>query len=171
MTKVLASGFSAMLSHESSVSFNNSVTPLLAPPSGPSTAARWINSLFFVSLILSLAVALFGILAKQWLREYMQWNLPIGVPRENVLVRQMRFEAGEAWNVAATIAAIPAFLELAMVLFLVGIIILLWTSHDVVAIVVTVFTLCSSSPSRHSPSFLCSLSGAHTSLRWLGHAP
>jgi hypothetical protein len=139
--KVLASGFNAMLSHESPASFNNTVTPLLAFLSTPSTAVRWINALFFVSLVLSLAAALFGILAKQWLREYMQWDSPLGAPRENVLVRQMRIEAWEAWNVAATIASIPALLELAMVQFLIGIVILLWTLDDVVATVVTVVTL------------------------------
>jgi hypothetical protein len=137
--KLLASGFTAMLSHESPASFNNTVTSLLASSSSsPTTAARWINALFFVSLVLSLAAALFGILAKQWLREYMQWNSSLALPRENVLVRQMRIEAWEAWNVAATIAAIPALLELAMVQFLVGIVILLWTLDDIVALVVTV---------------------------------
>lgn len=51
----------------------------------------------------------------------------------------MRFEAWEAWNVAATIAAIPALLELAMVLFLAGVVILLWTLDHVVAKVITAF--------------------------------
>ncbi|EKM61824.1 uncharacterized protein PHACADRAFT_84717, partial [Phanerochaete carnosa HHB-10118-sp] len=111
-----------------------------SPPFIPSASARWINSLFFISLVLSLAAALLGILAKQWIREYMQWNSPLAAPRENVLVRQMRFEAWEAWNVAATISAVPALLEVAMILFLVGMIILLWTLDDVVAICVTAAT-------------------------------
>lgn len=97
-----------------------------------------MNALFFLSLVLSLAAAFFGILAKQWLREYVQWNSPLGEPRENVLVRQVRFEAWELWNVAATISSVPALLELAMVLFLVGVVVLLCTIDDVVAIVVTI---------------------------------
>ncbi|GJE94772.1 hypothetical protein PsYK624_109440 [Phanerochaete sordida] len=104
----------------------------------PSTSARWINALFFISLVLGLAAALLGILAKQWLREYMHWNSPLALPRENILVREMRYEAWQLWNVEATISAIPALLEVAMILFLVGIIILLWTLDDVVAIAVTV---------------------------------
>jgi hypothetical protein len=138
--KLLVSGFSAILSHSSPESFSRSVAPLLASPSGPSTAVRWVNVLFFVSLIMSLAAALLGILAKQWLREYLQWSSSLAQPRENVLVRQMRIEAWEAWNVTATIASIPALLELAMVQFLIGIVILLWTLDDVVAIVVTIVT-------------------------------
>lgn len=107
------------------------------PPFTPSTTARWINSLFFVSLVLSLAAALFGILVKQWVREYMQWNSPLATPRENVLIRQFRFEAWQAWNIATVISTVPALLEVAMILFLAGLSILLWTLDDVVAICVT----------------------------------
>ncbi|EKM51782.1 uncharacterized protein PHACADRAFT_60254, partial [Phanerochaete carnosa HHB-10118-sp] len=108
-------------------------------PFTPSASVRWINTLFFLSLLFSLAAALFGILAKQWLREYMKWNSPSATPRENVLVRQIRIEAWEAWRVAAIISTIPILLELGMFEFLAGIIILLWTLDDVVAQVITFF--------------------------------
>lgn len=120
-------------------SMNATLTSLADPPIFvPSSAIRWINILFFLSLVFSLAAALFGILAKQWLREYIAWSSPLADPRENVIVRQERFEDWESWNVAATISAIPALLELAMILFLVGVTVLLWTLDDIVAIVVTV---------------------------------
>ncbi|EKM53465.1 uncharacterized protein PHACADRAFT_55920, partial [Phanerochaete carnosa HHB-10118-sp] len=52
---------------------NATMSAFLNPaPFSPSASARWINALFFASLLLSLAAALFGILAKQWLREFMQ---------------------------------------------------------------------------------------------------
>ena len=105
----------------------------------PSTAARWINILFFLSLVFSLAAALFSILAKQWIREYIKWNSPLALPRENVLVRQIRIEAWEDWQVSMVLSSIPIFLELGMVLFLAGVVILLWTLDDVVAKVITVF--------------------------------
>ena len=103
----------------------------------PDTSARWINTLFFNSLVLSLAAALFGILAKQWIREYLKWNTAIGDPRENVLVRQIRFEAWDDWNVEGVLWSIPFLLELAMICFLVGVDILLWTLDSVVAVAVT----------------------------------
>ena len=111
--------------------------PVELSPFQPSVAARWINCLFFVSLVLSLAAALVGILAKQWVREYIKWNSPLSVPRENVMVRQYRFEAWEDWNVATIISTVPALLEIAMIFFLTGVIILLWTLDDVVAKCVT----------------------------------
>ena len=102
-----------------SSTLNSTMSSILdAQPFTPPTSARWINALFFTSLVLSLAAALFGILTKQWLREYMQWNSPLATPCENVIIRQFRFEAWESWNVAATIAAVPALLEIAMILFL-----------------------------------------------------
>lgn len=107
-------------------------------PFSPSTSARWINSLFFISLIFSLAAALFGIIAKQWIREYLRWNAPLASPRDNVYVRQIRHEAWESWNVEAVIVALPVFLEFAMILFLAGVTVLLWTLDDIVAVVVTV---------------------------------
>ncbi|GJE95629.1 hypothetical protein PsYK624_118150 [Phanerochaete sordida] len=141
--QLLALSVSAQLRATGTVipsTINSTLTSLLdAQLFSPATSARAINILFFLSLILSLAAAFFGILAKQWLREYLRWNSPLALPRENVLVRQDRIEAWEAWNVAATISSIPALLELAMVLFLSGVVVLLWTLDDVVAIIITVF--------------------------------
>lgn len=97
-----------------------------------------MNGLFFFSLIISLGAALLAIRAKQWLREYMAWNSPLAAPRENVLVRQIRFEAWQASHVEAVMRSIPVLLEFAMILFLAGIVLLLWTLDDLVAIAVTI---------------------------------
>ena len=96
-----------------------------------------VNALWSISLVLSLAAALLGILAKQWIREYLKWDSALAAPRENVMVRQIRFEAWEEWRVEAIIWSIPVFLEIAMVLFLAGIAALLWTLDDVVAEIVS----------------------------------
>ncbi|GJE97493.1 hypothetical protein PsYK624_137140 [Phanerochaete sordida] len=118
---------------------NSTLTSLIdTQPFSPGASARAINILFFLSLVLSLSAALFGILAKQWLREYLRWNSPLALPRENVLVRQDRIEAWEAWNVAAMISSIPALLEIAMILFLCGVVVLLWTLDNLVAIIITI---------------------------------
>ena len=77
-----------------------------------------INTLWITSLVLSLAAALFGILAKQWCCEYLRWHNTIQAARDNLLIRQVRFEAWDRWQVGAFIASIPAFLEVALVLVL-----------------------------------------------------
>ena len=104
----------------------------------PANAAT-INTLWLTSLVLSLAAALFGILGKQWCREYLRWHSVISSARENILIRQVRFEAWEHWLVGPFIAFIPAFLEVALVLFLVGLLIFVPTySEHSMSIVVTV---------------------------------
>ncbi|EKM48619.1 uncharacterized protein PHACADRAFT_266250, partial [Phanerochaete carnosa HHB-10118-sp] len=137
--QILVQGFSAVLTGSS---FSPPQLMSLAdlPQFRPSTPARWINTLFFISLVLSIAAALLGILVKQWVREYMQWNSPLATPRENIMVRQFRLEAWDAWNVSAIVSTVPALLEVAMILFLIGMVILLWTLDDVVAICLTAFT-------------------------------
>lgn len=138
--QINAAGFAAILSGNTSAAmYMNTVNNITVSASSniTLTSARWINALLFVSLVLSLAAALFGIMVKQWLREYMQWNSPLAIPRENVLVRQIRVEAWETWKVSIIIASIPVILELAMVLFLIGIVVLLWTVDNAVAMVVT----------------------------------
>lgn len=122
--------------------FVNSSVPALVLPTqfSPESSALWINVLWFLSLLFSLAAALFGILAKQWLREYLKWYSTVSSPRENVLVRQIRYEAWNEWNVAASISSIPALLELSLILFVCGLVILLWTLDHVVAIVFTIAT-------------------------------
>lgn len=121
--------------------FINSTRPALPIPDfTPDKASLWINVMWFLSLLFSLAAALFGILVKQWLREYMQWNSALATSRENVLVRQIRFEAWNEWNMAASISSIPALLEVALILFVCGLVVLLWTLDPIVALVITIAT-------------------------------
>ena len=94
--------------------------------------------LWFTSLVFSLDAALFGMLAKQWCREYLRWHSVNTPPRQNVLLRQVRFEAWERWGVASIIAAVPALLQIALVLFLVGLQIFVLTfTNKALAVVVS----------------------------------
>ena len=139
---VLLSQISTQLSNLTLISphINGTVIPSIlgATTFHPATAARWINSLWFLSLILSLTSAVLGILAKQWIREYLKWNTATGAPKDNILVRQIRTEAWDDWHAPALIASIPALLELAIVLFVCGLTIFLWTLDFIVAIIVTI---------------------------------
>ena len=127
-----------------SAQLDNSSTEALGPDSStaafdPGRASRWINGLWFMALLLSLAAAFFAMVAKQWLREYLQWTSLSADPSEVVVLRQLRADAWEKWQVPALIGAIPALLELSLVLFLCGMVILLWTLDSLVAIVLTTF--------------------------------
>lgn len=122
-----------LLLHLSAQTANSSQPAATLPDFQVPTSAVWINSLWFLSLVLSLTSALFGMIAKQWLREYMEWSTTSWLPQRFVVLRQKRFEAFNEWKVPAIIAAIPALLEVALIMFFVGLIIFLWTFNVIVA--------------------------------------
>ena len=106
-------------------------TPFQAPPS-----AVWINALWFSSLICSLASASITLIVKQWLHETVVGLS--GTSREIARLRQHRLHGLIKWRVGTIIVALPTLLQLALVLFLVGMLILLWTLHSAVAVLTSI---------------------------------
>lgn len=126
--------------------FVNSTTPPAVGSSPPSAAsgvnavprsAIWLNILWFSGLILSLTSALMGILVKQWLNEYVSLGVS-GNSREAAQLRQYRLNNLVKWRVEDIVILIPVLLLISLGLFLAGLLILLWTLHQTVAIVATV---------------------------------
>lgn len=78
-------------------------------------------------------------MVKQWVREYT--HLGISSPRESLILRQYRYDGMLKWGVFDIIGILPVLLQIAVMLFLVGLVDLLWTLHPVVASIVTVLTI------------------------------
>ncbi|KAL1945577.1 hypothetical protein VTO73DRAFT_2428 [Trametes versicolor] len=91
----------------------------------------WLNALWFSGLILSLTSASVGIMVKQWLNEYSSGVS--GSSRPAARVRQYRLNNLRTWRVEDIVGTIPILLQLALALFLAGILILLWNLHSTVA--------------------------------------
>ena len=89
----------------------------------PSSADIWLNSLWFFSLTLSLLTAFLGVLAKQWLYQYMA--VTSGDARSRALVRQARYVGLHDWQVPELIGVLPVVLHLSLALFFAGLVILL----------------------------------------------
>lgn len=117
--------------------FVNSTQPSSATRANANTAppvprwAVWLNALWFSGLILSLSSASVGIMVKQWLNEYSSGVS--GTSRSVARGRQYRMNNLRTWHVEDIIGVIPILLQLALALFLAGMLILLWTLHDTVA--------------------------------------
>lgn len=122
-----------ILLHLSAQTANSSQPAATLPEFHPSASAVWVNSLWFLSLILSVTSALFGMIAKQWLREYMKWTTTSWMPQNTTTLRQKRFDALNEWKVPAIISTIPALLEVALILFFAGLAVFLWTFNVIVA--------------------------------------
>lgn len=97
---------------------NSTTAPPSPPPFEPPLWAIRVNILWFTSLILSLASASFGIIVKQWLREYLA--IEYSAPRERLRARQFRNPALAQWKVFEIAAFLPILLQLSLGLFFLG---------------------------------------------------
>ncbi|KAK7037842.1 hypothetical protein VNI00_010803 [Paramarasmius palmivorus] len=104
------------------------------PTFQPDASTIRINCFWLLSLIFSLTSALFGLLCKQWVREF-QRDTPTSTPAEALALRQLRRDSFEKWNVPAFLAALPILLEIALLFFFAGLLDLLWGLHRVPFIV------------------------------------
>ena len=105
-----------------------------SPFSAPASAI-WINTLWFASLVCSLAAASIALIVKQWLREAMMGLWRTGTSRETARLRQRRLNGLVKWRVGSIVATLPILLQLALILFLIGMVVMLWSLHSVVATV------------------------------------
>lgn len=85
------------------------LTPTTSLPTPePFEAPLWalrVNALWFTSLILSLSTASYGMLVKQWLREYLA--LDYLSPLEKLRARELRSLSLAQWRVFEMAAVLP----------------------------------------------------------------
>lgn len=84
----------------------------------PPIAAIRTNVLWFASLVFSLITASFGILVKQWLREYLFTETTS--PQARLRVRHLRYDALIRWHVFEIAAVLPLFQQISLALFFIG---------------------------------------------------
>ncbi|THG96074.1 hypothetical protein EW026_g5693 [Hermanssonia centrifuga] len=88
-------------------------------PAPTSNVVR-VNTLWFLSLTLAVISTFFAIAVQQWLRHI---PLPAYIPmREAVRLRQLRYSGMIKWQVPTIISMLPALVQIALVLFIVGLI-------------------------------------------------
>jgi hypothetical protein len=98
-----------------------------------------VNVCWFVSLFLSLLVALFGIFFKQWMRSYMTW-MDVTAYQDAVELRHFRYRTLTGWHIETILALLPTLLQIAVVVFLGGLLTFLWGSVPSLTIVMAVLS-------------------------------
>ncbi|EMD32446.1 hypothetical protein CERSUDRAFT_108848 [Gelatoporia subvermispora B] len=141
---LLLAQISAQLNVIASSLPTNSSASLPPPPqldlSGDSTVSSStiiVNALWFSSLISSLAAASLGIFLKQWLNHYTSPSS--SDPRQRARIWHYRHAGLMRWKVTDIMALLPLLLQLALGLFLAGLVVLLWTLDSTVAGLTTAF--------------------------------
>ncbi|KAK1230013.1 hypothetical protein PQX77_006914 [Marasmius sp. AFHP31] len=120
----------AILSHISAQLNDRNVSSFDAPQFTPDPSLVRINTFWFLSLILALVDALFGLMCKQWLREFRR-PTNTRTPEQWLSLRCFKAESFERWHVPSFLAALPIILEVALFCFFAGLLELLWTKHKV----------------------------------------
>ncbi|THG96143.1 hypothetical protein EW026_g5635 [Hermanssonia centrifuga] len=95
-----------------------------------------INVLWFASLMLAVVTASFGILVKQWLREYMAIETSRSA-KARLRVRQFRVTALNDWKVFDIAAILPLLLQFLLGLFFVGLCFFSWSVHPTIGWTIT----------------------------------
>ena len=106
--------------------------------SPPSPFVR-VNTLWSCSLIMSLMTASFGILVKQWLHEFMAQDTQD--PKVRIRIRFFRSEGLDKWQVFQIAAGLPMLLQVALVLFFIGLSEFLIHLHYVVGLISAGFVI------------------------------
>ncbi|KAH8810178.1 hypothetical protein DL96DRAFT_1473270, partial [Flagelloscypha sp. PMI_526] len=96
-----------------------------------STLDALVTALFFVSLALSLAVALTSVLVKQWLQGYTAVTL--GTAKERALVRHFKFEGIKQWKLRQLVAALPLVIHVSFWIFAAGFILFVCGRHRMIS--------------------------------------
>ncbi|CAE6437365.1 unnamed protein product [Rhizoctonia solani] len=117
------------------------MAPIASEPFSPRPVDLCVNILWFFSLILSAAVSLISMLAKEWCYLFMSGR--IGDPWSQTKRRQQRWEGIENWKMEKVIIFLPSLIHLSFLSFAVGICIYLWDMSPGVAIPTAVVTVVS----------------------------
>ena len=110
---------------------------LTIPTFTPTLSDVCVNVLWFLSLIFSLATVLIGIIALQWLREHLRPHTDLE-PQIAFSLHHLNVESLDRWYLPQIFTALPLLLQLALVLFLTGILEFLRSLNSTVAIPVAV---------------------------------
>ncbi|KAH8980245.1 hypothetical protein EDB86DRAFT_3088031 [Lactarius hatsudake] len=106
---------------------NQSNIPLpSSPPSfSPPTYAVWVNSLWFLSLVISLTCALLATLLQQWARRYLKVTQSRYSPHKRARIRAFFAEGVDKFLLPWVVEALPALLHISLFLFFAGLIVFL----------------------------------------------
>jgi hypothetical protein len=112
----------ALIERSSAESINASELSFVTPFEAENTD-RWVNGLWFTSLSLSLSTALFSVLVKQWIQNYI--SALAGDVQGRVHTRQFRYNGLDQWHVRAVIGLLPVMMHLSLCIFFIGLVIFL----------------------------------------------
>ena len=103
------------------------------PPFSPPRYAVWVNSLWFLSLVISLTCAIFATLISQWSRRYIRITRPPRcTPEKRARMRAFFADGVNKSHISWAIEGLPVMLHLSLFLFFLGLLIFLFNINHAV---------------------------------------
>ena len=98
------------------------------PPSfSPPRYAVWVNSLWFLSLVISLTCAMLATLLQQWARRYIRnAQFPRRIPEKRARMHAFFSNGVDKFHVAWVVEALPAMIHLSLFIFFTGLLVFLF---------------------------------------------
>ncbi|KAJ7164093.1 hypothetical protein C8R46DRAFT_1098721 [Mycena filopes] len=104
----------------------------------PSASSRWVNGLWFSSLMFSLMSALGASLAKGWIT---QFSASVsGSSWGDALLHAQRYRGLQRWHLKVVIQCLPIPIHIAFFLFSIGLVILLFQDDIAIGVVISALT-------------------------------
>jgi hypothetical protein len=120
----------------SQVIIPSSVTSLDPASFTVPASAVWVNSLWLLSLVISVTCALLATLLQQWARRYLRLTHPRCSPHKRARIRAFFAEGVERLHLPWTVEALPTLLHISVFLFFAGLGVYLFGVHKTVFSVV-----------------------------------
>src|SRR6266702_4031938 len=108
--------------NRSNISSSLSASP---PQFSPPNYAVWVNSLWFLSLVISLTCALLATLLQQWARRYLRVTQPRYGPHKRARIRSFFAEGVEKYLLPWAVETLPTLLHVSLFLFFSGLVVFL----------------------------------------------
>jgi Family of unknown function (DUF6535) len=113
-------------------------TPAQPPPFSPPRSAVLVNSLWFLSLVISLTCALLATMLQQWARRYVTITQPPRYsPHKRAPIHAFFANGVDKFHLSWSVEALPALLHLSLFLFFSGLVLFLFNiNHTVFSVVI-----------------------------------
>ena len=133
VTQSLLAQISQQLSSANSTSSISTAFPTIQSPFSPSASVVFINSVWFLSLVLSLTCALMATLLQQWARRYLQIVRQNHPPHIRANIREYFYQGARRFGIFGLVELLPSLLIIAVLLFFAGLVVFAFQADDTVA--------------------------------------
>ncbi|KAH9037354.1 hypothetical protein EDB84DRAFT_1437485 [Lactarius hengduanensis] len=137
----------AQISRQLSNATNNGTVPAASPCTQasftPSASAVFVNSVWFLSLVLSLTCALIATLLQQWARRYLQMIQRNHAPHVRAHIREYFSRGAHRFRIFGLVEALPFLILISVLLFFTGLVVFAFpTNHTVAVITLAIVAIC-----------------------------